>query len=140
MPTPDLDVATRLAAASPAPDLGALGTNIFQGPVRPPVAGLIPHAAIFVLATGGPSPDPYFSVGGASASFFRVGVQVRIRSAVDAFATGQTTALNVRAKLHLANLTGYVACRVRESHPLYLGTDDTEHHEFSVNVELWFKE
>jgi hypothetical protein len=106
-------------------------------PARPPT---VPHAALFVLATGGPAPDLYFRVGAGSASFYRVNVQVRVRSEVEKFGDAQTKAVQVRDKLHLAELAGYVACKVLSSEPLYLGQDDTEHHEFSVNVTLWFKQ
>lgn len=140
MPTPDIDVANHLAAAVPAPDLGIVGTDIFRGPVRPAKVGFVPHAAIFVLATGGPAPSPYFSVAGVSASFYKVSVQVRVRSNVEKFGDAQTKALQVRDKLHLANIAGYVACKVLQSEPIYLGQDDLEHHEFSVNATLWFKQ
>lgn len=140
MPTPDLDVADHLAAAVPAPDLGTVGVDIFRGPVRPAVAGHVPHAAIFVLATGGPAPEPYFRVGASSASFYKVSVQVRVRGNVEKFLDAQTKALQVRDKLHLAEIAGYVAVKVLQSEPIYLGQDDLEHHEFSVNATLWFKQ
>jgi len=142
MPESDLDVATLLAAAAPAPSLGvfnAAGATIFRGPVRP-ASNVVPHAAVFVLATGGPPPQPYFRVGAGSASFYQVNVQVRVRSEPEKFGAGQTKALQVRDKLHLATIAGYVACKVLNSEPLYLGKDDTEHDEWSVNATLWFKQ
>ena len=140
MPTPDLDVATLLAAAAPAPSLGTLNTDIFRGPVRPATPPSVPHACLFVLMTGGPPPQPYFRVGAGSASFYQVNVQVRVRASVEKFGDGQAKAVQVRDKLHLATLAGYVACKVLHSEPLYLGKDDTEHDEWSINATLWFKQ
>ena len=135
MPTPDLDVANLLATAG----FGTVGTTIFRGQVRPPKAP-IPHAALFVLASGGSNPEPYFSVSGSSASFYRCNVQVRVRGEVEGFGAAQTKAVAVRTALHLATLAGYVRCAVNQSLPYYLGMDDTEHPEFSVNATLWFKQ
>ena len=45
-----------------------------------------------------------------------------------------------REQLHLAQLSGFVRCAANGSAPLYLGLDDTEHHEWSVNVTIWFKQ
>ena len=137
---PDLDVANYLAAASPSPSLGAVGVNIFRGPVRPAAPPSVPHQSVFVFSTGGPPPVPYFVVGGDNANFYRANVQVRVRSTAETFSSGQTLALQVRDKLHLADLVGYVSCKVLNSTPMYLGQDDTEHHEFSVNATVWFKQ
>lgn len=137
MPTPDLDVANHLASTT-APDLGTVGTDIFRGAVRPADPPRVPHAAIFCLATGGPAPAPYLA-GSSRESFYRVNVQVRVRGNVGGFGAGQAVALQVRDKLHLASLTGYVRCSVEGAHPIYLGRDDTDHDEWSVNASLWFK-
>jgi len=133
--TPDVDVATYLAAQG----FGTIGTDLFHCAPKPPGGG-IPDACIFVLDSGGPAPDPYFRVGGASASFYRVGVQVRVRAAVGQSAAGKERARDVLTALHLAAIAGYTAVHAQTSAPLYLGRDDTEHDEWSVNCSVWFKE
>ena len=137
---PSAAVAALLASVAPGPSLGVVGVSIFTGPVRPAAPPAIPHQAIFCLLTGGPPPSPYFQNGGTSASFYRATVQVRIRGPQDQFRLGELLALQVRDKLHLAQLSGFVRCAANGSAPLYLGLDDTEHHEWSVNVTIWFKQ
>lgn len=65
----------------------------------------------------------------------RASVQVRVRSNVNDFAGGQQKARAVWSALQRAVLAGYMSITARESEPVYLGQDDTEHHEWSVNVE-----
>lgn len=134
-----IDTEQLVVDALAAVPLGVVGTNIFKGPVRPPGGG-IPQAAIFALSSGGPAPDPYFSFGGRSASFYRSNVQVRIRGDVQKYEVSKATAEEVLAALHLADLPGCIACKAQSPRPIYIGLDDTEHPEFSVNVSVWFKE
>ena len=127
---PDEAVATALAAAAIGLTLGA---NLFRGPVRPPSAG-VPHKAVFALATGGPAPLVH-TQGGAGPDVKRASVQVRVRSDVDGFSVGHALARSAWSALQRATLAGYMAATCRESEPVYLGMDATEHHEWSVNVE-----
>lgn len=124
--------------------VATLGTNMFRGAVRPAdVAGLVPHAALFVLTTGGPPPSPYFAQGGSptNLNIYQSNVQVRVRCNVDDFGDGQATAQAVQDKLHLAalDLTGLISCKSLSSSPMYLGRDDLEHAEWSVNVTVWWE-
>jgi hypothetical protein len=137
---PDKAIADLLAAIAPGPSLGTVTVDIFRGPVLPASPSIVPHQAIFCLASGGPKPDPYFKVAGVNASFYRVGVQIRVRSAPGKMLVGQQLAVQVRNKVHLARIAGYDQCSADSSHPIYLGKDDTEHHEWSVNCALWFKQ
>lgn len=132
MPTPDSDLVTALDTALSL----ASGTNLFRGPVRE-VSADCPPTAVFCLTTGGPPPSPYIGIG---EDFRRSTVQVRIRSDLaDTFETGQELARSVLTALQRAVVSGYVWCYVRESEPNYLGQDDNENHEWSVNVELAWK-
>jgi hypothetical protein len=118
-----------------------LAGNLFRGPVRPPNPPLVPHASVFVLTTGGPPPDPYLQSAAGQPSIYRSNVQVRVRSDVGAFSAAQTLAEAIKNKLHLAtlDLSGVLACFAMESAPIYLGRDDTEHHEFSLNASVWWE-
>jgi hypothetical protein len=117
---PDDAVAQLLAAIAPGPSLGTLAVDIFRGPVLPANPPIVPHQAIFCLANGQAQPDAYLA-GGSNESFYRVGVQVRVRSAPKKYLVGQQLAVQVRNKLHLARLAGYVRCSADASHPLYMG-------------------
>lgn len=128
-PPPDSAVASLLVTAGQ----GVLGSTLFLGPVRPPSAG-VPHKAIFCLATGGASPLTH-SMNNAGPDIKRASVQVRVRSNVNDFSGGQTVARAVWSALQRAVFAGYMSITCRESEPVYLGQDDTEHHEWSVNVE-----
>lgn len=121
------------------------GANLFIGPERPPTS-IVPHAAVFCRAYGGPAPVP--TMGSTNPSWFRSRVQVLIRSEPDsvtgAFTTAQTRARAIMDALTLPALSGafatYLRCQVLDSHPTYLGQDSTDHHRFTVNAELWYEE
>jgi hypothetical protein len=130
MPAPGADVVTRLNSA-----VAALtsGTNLFEGPVRPPRA-TVPATAVFVLATGGPPPEPYLGQG----IDWRVSnVQATVRGEVGAgFAAGQTLARSVLDAIQRGGLSGYVRVLVVESEPTYLGQDENGHYLWTVNARL----
>lgn len=137
---PDEAVANYLAAHG----FGTIGTDLFRGGVRPadPGAG-IPHAAIFVLATGGPPPDPFLPANGSQTSLYQSNVQVRVRGDSDDMAATTVQAQAVLDALHLAVLTmtsaNFIACKSLSASPLPMGRDLTEHPEYSVNVTVWFE-
>lgn len=127
--TPDTDVVALLTGS-----LGLVaGTNLFAGPVRAPGTG-VPDKAVFVLATGGAPPIPYMD--GTLQDYQRSIVQIRVRSDLEDFPTGQTLARSVRDFLHKITGTSYTDIRVRETEPNYLGPDELGHHEWSVNLEM----
>jgi hypothetical protein len=139
---PGLDVATYLAADATLSL--ALGTTVFNGPVRP-TSAQVPERAVFCLASGGPAPQPYLD-GGAEAERI-VAVQIRVRGAPGDWDGARTLAVGCRDRMHqkaatIARSIGgtYLDSLVREDQPLYLGTDSQGCHEFSVNVELWHDE
>jgi hypothetical protein len=126
----DADIATRLQTAG----VGTVGTDIFRGGIRIPSSN-IPHAAIFVLPSGGGGPDPLINAG--ATDFTRPTVQMLIRGNVGAYITTQTTAQAALDAVHKSTISGYFQVLARTPQPLYLGLDDTEHPTFSVNVELF---
>jgi hypothetical protein len=141
---PDKDVVAFLAA-----NLGTVGgvawtnagagANIFTGPVRPTASpsgsGLgVPAAAIFVLASGGPAPDPY--LGSPASSSYAPRVQVRVRGNPGDNANALLVARTVRDKLHRAAISGYVSSLVQNAEPIYLAQDDAGSHEWSINFIL----
>src|SRR4051812_20585328 len=122
---PAADVVTFLAA-----QLGTVGgitwtnagasINLFTGPVRAtaaPGASGAPAAAIFVLASGGPPPEPY--IGGASAgSTYQGRVQVRVRGNPGDDENTVLVARTVRDKLHKGVLSGYASSLAQNAEPL----------------------
>lgn len=144
---PDTAVVAVLAAAglglTAAP---AAGANLFAGPVRrPSPTGAVaeqpftPHKAVFCLATGGPAPISFVRRN-TGPDVKRSTVQVRVRSEVNEFGNGQTLARGVWTALQRVVVTGYMSITVRESEPVYLGEDATNHHEWSINLETWREE
>ena len=130
MPTP-LDVATKIASG-----VGSLtlGTNCFAGPIRDVGSG-IPDTSVFVVGTGG-FPVEAFIDGGSGTGLEKPAVRVLVRSDRNDFSGGVTLADSVLAAIDMNPPTGYVEARTTTSDPIYIGTDDTGHHEWSINVEL----
>lgn len=129
MPTPDSDLATKLATALSL----TVNTNVFAGPVRP-VGARVPAKAIFCLAGGGLPPIPFL---GTSTDVRQSAVQVRIRTAVaDGYGTGLTFARSVLTACQRASVSGYVTALVSDSEPAYLGQDDLGNFEWSLNVRM----
>lgn len=131
MATPDLDIATRLQTAG----VGTVGTDIFRGGLRAPKPPTIPHAAIFVIPTGGSGPQTLVDAGAENYSIPTV--QILIRGDVGTYITTNTTAASCITAVHQSTVSGYFQVLARTPQPLYLGLDDTEHPMFSVNVELF---
>ena len=130
MSDPDVAIAAVIDAVATSPlSAYTLGTNLFQGPMRP-VSGVIPHRAIFVLNLGGPAPLDKFN----GTPIRRNNVQVMLRGNVDAFSATQADAEACRDAPHLATVSGYLRCAAIE--PVYLGLDDNEHPLFSLNLSL----
>jgi hypothetical protein len=128
---PDEDVANALAAA-----IGTLtkGTNLFTGKVRAPGAN-IPDEAVFVLATGGPPTQDYGGQTAAETHFS--GVQIRTRSNPNEFEAGQALARLVHRTLHHTPPTGYLEATSASTEPLAIAEDESAHHHWSSNFQLW---
>lgn len=131
MPTPDLDIATKLQTEG----VGTVGTDIFRGGQRPP-SNVIPHAAIFVIPTGGTGPLPFLD--NASTNYYIPTVQLIVRGNVGTYITTLGTATSCITNLHQSTISGYFSILVRNPEPLYLGLDENDHPLFSVNVELQY--
>jgi Bacteriophage minor capsid protein len=117
------------------------GTNVFDGPVRAADA-LVPQEAIFVLPTGGFDSIPERTTAAhlvnpaiPPTELVSPTIQVRIRSACDDYTGGYAIARAVRSALHRYIPSGFLECRVREAHPIYLGRDSLGCHEWSFNLE-----
>lgn len=136
MAYPDATAVDVLAAAG----IGLTeGSNLFAGPVRPPIEGgrgSVPSECVFCLATGGPEPFRFIASTNNAMILHSV-VQVTIRSDRNNFESGQTLARNVWDSLETDDWSGYIEAKARESEPLYIGIDDIEHHRWVVNVETW---
>lgn len=129
MSAPGLTLAQQLASALSV----VLGTEVFNGPVRPD-----PARAIFCLTHGGRAPDDI--VGGGAVSYKYPRVQIRVREQQESFGSGEALARNVHEAVHLIVPAAYIECRAVESAPLYLGQDDSGRHEWSMNFELTIRE
>ncbi len=108
------------------------GTNLFQGPSRPP-SNVVPHAAVFVAPYGGQS-SPDMGVP-SDDRFFKC--QVRVRGNVDDWPTARTLTRSIITALdRYAPGSGWVEIRVLDAGPIDLGIDDTEHPIFVLNVRI----
>lgn len=129
------DMVTYLAA-----QIGALTaqTNLFEGPVRAIGTG-IPDEAVFCLVTGGPAPEPFVD-GGSAVEERTHSLLIVVRSEPEEFASGQTLAHSVRDAVHRASIAGYLDISIRECDPAYLGSDDENHHSWSIGVDMEIQE
>ena len=129
-----LDVATYIAS-----NVGSLtlGTNCFAGPIKKVSTGSgIPHTAVFVIGTGG-FPKEAFIDGGSKGGLSKPTVQVLIRSDKNDLSGGLTLAESVMAVVDMGPPTAsYAESRSTTSDPIYIGTDETGHHEWSINLTL----
>jgi len=126
---PPLDVATKLQTAG----VGALGSSIWVGPIRP-ASSSVPVASVFVTGTGGPRPQRTL---GRITEIRRPTVQVMVRAADhDA---GLTKAKAVHAALHNSTIAGYGDVEALQPEPIYVGLDSQEHELFSINFMLFYQ-
>lgn len=108
------------------------GTNLFIGPLLP--EEIVASPVVSLLNTGGVAPTPFIS-GSNREAYYRPSVQVLTRSVVSDFADGESLARAVFAELYLSTVSGYVGIFVRESQPVYLGTDASDRHTWTTNLE-----
>ncbi len=118
------------------------GTNLFRGPVRG-YSDNIPHQAVFVIETGGLLTRPIKAgVLDRVIQERHVSVQIRVRSnptgSSTALVDGRTIAKDVFDALHFNPPDGYCEWRFVSSAPMYLGEDENQHHEWSMNLETIF--
>ncbi len=113
----------------------ALGTNLFYGHSMPSH----PDQVVYCLLRSGTAPIDFHPAPGRSGyepSDLRPRVQVIIRDKIGALDTGADLAEEIRTTLHLAEIAGYMDCRVTESQPNDLGPDEDGRPEWSINVDL----
>lgn len=129
VPDAATDVANYIAAAG----LGlTLGTNLFVADEI--AAGVAP--AVYVRPSGGPAPEDYF---GDAQSFLRLQVSVLVRGEREKKPESATLARSVASALHQAPIAGYVDVQLRESQPVFLGTDDNDAPGWAIGVECHIK-
>ena len=111
--------------------------NAFSGPEQPP-GTYVPNAAVFVNLYGGAYPVTLL---GVSQDIRAFDVQVLVRGNVDNVDTTRALAWSIWTELQrkLAPSTGYIDILCKQSAPIYLGQDDTEHVRFSINTSLRFQ-
>lgn len=122
-------IANLLAAASLSL---TYGTNLYDTAELPPVSG-VPHAAVFCCEYGGAPPVPYLGTHTDRRDF---DVQVLLRGDPDDIDTVRTLAWGAWAALQRAASTGYIDVLCKQSGPIYLGKDDTNHAKFSINLTV----
>ena len=130
-------VAVLVAASLSLTTPPTANANAFSGAEQPPGA-YIPNAAVFVNCYGGAYP---ITLLGNAQDIRAFDVQVLVRGNVDSLDTTRTLAWGIWNALQrkLAPATGYIDILCKQSAPIYLAQDDTEHVRFSVNVSLRFQ-
>ena len=129
---PEVDLVDHLATALTL----VAGTSIFDSPVRASGNG-VAEKAIFVAPSGGPAPQ---ALAGQSLAFRRSFLQVRVRGDQQDYAGGLAFARSARDATQYAAIAGYTDVRIQETEPIYIGQDDQDRHEWTINVEMSFKE
>jgi len=127
-----MSIASDMVGVLVAAGLGTSGAGgtVLEGPMRD--GATFGDALITVLPTGGTA-EP--TLGGTSAPDLTTSrVQVRIRSAKDAYGAGQATADAVQAALHKNHTAAYMAWLADP--PIYFQQDDQGRHHWSVNVTV----
>lgn len=111
------------------------GTNLFSSGMRPD--DYVTAPAVFCLTTGGAGPIAYLN--GNRAGMQRAALQTIIRGGVGDFSGGETLARAVYAALHLLTPSGYVLFSARESAPVYLGDDEKNRGQWTINLECLYE-
>lgn len=112
----------------------------FLGPMRK-AAGGFPVDAITIAAYGGPQPHGYQD--GSNQTYRSEDVQLRVRGPVNGFVTTLAraeslwTAMNRPSSASISTGSAlYVRVQPLQSGPIWMGEDDQERPEFSINVRL----
>lgn len=92
-----------------------------------------PHECVFVNGSGGYAPQAEQS---SNLYWRQPTVQVRIRSAPQQFESGRKLAHDVSEALIDAKPAGYDNLRLEASEADYIGDDDEDRHEWSINIML----
>jgi hypothetical protein len=130
---PEQDVALLLQTAGLG-NFNQTGTATIKcGPPRATVEPGAGPVQLYVDASGGPPPAPYFNAAG---SYYSTNIQAVVRAAADSFGAGLALARQVREALHTHAPATYSGCWANESEPNRLGANDSGQWEFTVNFTL----
>lgn len=139
MANPDLDLATYIESQIASL---TLGVNLFAGPIRSFATSSdgysgIPVDSVFCLKRPGLADEVFHE--DVSPSAFRhlafPSVQIFIRSS-SSFQSGQSLADEIFQAVNHKPTAGYVEWKATTSEPLYVGKDDQQHHEWSINISM----
>jgi len=116
------------------------GQNCRPGPVQKPsenqsIPGAIPEECVFCVDVGGPKNIPYID-GGAGTSESLPGVFILVRSEVNDYDGGKTLSDEIFSAIDMNPPTGFFESRAQTSQPVYLSKDETNHHQFTLDVIL----
>lgn len=135
----EIDVRTFLTGTA-ASQSGCSTSFTFVGPMRPAKGGF-PIEAVVIQEYGGP--QPYGFLDGRTQTYRQVDVQIRVRGAVGGYAVAKGraeriwNALNRCSGASVSSATrSYVRIEPLTSGPQFIGEDDTECPEFTLNVRL----
>lgn len=117
-----------------------INTNLFTTEQREP-GFEIPQLAVFCLQNGGDTPESYCNGSDPTGvRLYKPAVLIRVRCAPHAFATGQALARSIRAAIHELPPSGYIACIVRESEPVFIGEEDNGSFTWQLNADLMIED
>jgi hypothetical protein len=134
------DAAADIATIIEAGGLGLTqGTNLFIGPMPEDDDNTVPDKCVAVMMTGGAEPIVYLN-GTVKRSVFRPQVTVRIRGNREDYSDGQALAFDIFNIVHLAVASPYIQILANESAPFYGGTDGSDRHLWSLNVDLEYQD
>lgn len=128
-----LDLATAIGTNVSAV---TLGTDVFDGPVRPPEDEYATEAC-FCIESGGRAAEP--DNGKTTRAVFAE-VQVRTRGNKDEYASGKTFTDSIFSYTEHATISGYINVRNLTAAPIYIGTDAGGRHEWSYTVEMFYED
>ena len=129
----DIALATHLGDDVAALTLGA---SVFYAPVSPP-NDFVPDEAVFCILGGGAAP---IAKNGQADVISQPECQIRVRGAKRDYTGGLDLARLVLASVNFAPLTDYIDVRAVESEPNFLGNDDQDSPEWSINVAAQVEE
>lgn len=129
---PEVDIAAKIATLM---NTFVVGTNLFTGPMRIEGAG-VPKLSMFVIQMPGGSIENYIQGGSRTNELYTGSVRIIVRSDSNAYAAGLAAIREAGHELHDVDVTGYIACRLRTSEPMYFGVDDDGAHLFGFDVDV----
>lgn len=130
MAEPDIAIYNKLVADSID---STYSCTLSSYPMREPNSA-VNNKSVFIVLTG--EDDPIDFMDGSDTSFRFRRCQITVRSEPDEYGAGLTLVEAVRNSLHLATLSGKVACRVF-SGPWLLEKDNIDRYIWSMNCEVW---